>query len=81
MDRAYSAELQRLGKNLKLARIERDMTQEEVAFALGEGDGSGADRGYISRLERGQLNPSASTVLRLARVLRTTPAALFEGVE
>lgn len=73
-------ELQRLGRNVKVARVEKGWTQEELAFALGE-TGNPTDRAYISRVETGQHNPSATTVIRLARALGVTPSELLDGIE
>ena len=51
------------------------MTQAEVAEAIGL-----ASENY-SRLERGLLNPSISTLVALARVLKVTPDELLGWTE
>jgi len=67
--------LARLGKNVKLARIERDMSQEELALD------AGMQRSALSRLERGLIDPKASTIVKLAKALEVEPGHLFAGVE
>lgn len=42
---------------------------------------TGIQQADISRIERAQRDPSTRTLLRIARALRTTPAALLDGIE
>jgi transcriptional regulator with XRE-family HTH domain len=60
-----------LGARLRVLRQGRDMTLDALAEA------TGLDKGYLSRLERGQKNPSIATVLRLSEVLEVPVAELF----
>lgn len=62
-----------LGKRLKQIRKLAGLTQG----ALGRMVGCSADN--ISAIERGDSNPSASLLLNICRVLRTTKAWLLEG--
>ena len=51
------------GKNLKMIRIEKQMSQGDIARALG------VHRSYISGLERGIRNPTLTNIERIARAL------------
>lgn len=52
-----------IGWNLRRLRRERGVTQEDFATD------SGFDRGYVSGVERGVRNPSATVLARLAASL------------
>ena len=52
-----------LGYRLKKARLEEELTQEEVA------ERTGIDQSDISKLEKGALNPSLSLIKRVAKAL------------
>lgn len=60
-----------LAENVKAARDLLDLSQEELA------DEAKIDRTYISGIERGKRNPSIDLLARLAKALKTTPAALL----
>ncbi len=47
-----------VGERLHLARVDRNLTQEEVAFA------AGISVSYYGKLERGELNPSLEMLVR-----------------
>jgi transcriptional regulator with XRE-family HTH domain len=59
------------GKNVRHARLARQMTQEQLSEA------SGLSQQYISGLERGRRNPTVITLFELAQALGTTPDALL----
>lgn len=61
-----------LGENLRAAREERELTQEQVA------ERSGVQAGEISRIETGKRDPQVSTVLKLAKALGLPPGKLLE---
>ena len=63
----------RLGKNVRHWRIAAGLTQTAVAKR------SGMNRSYLSRLESGHRNPTLATLERLAKTLKVTPGAFFEG--
>ena len=65
-----------LRTRLRVARAERDLSQAELAQAVG------VSRQTISSIETGQYCPSTVLALRLADVLATPVAELFwlEGV-
>lgn len=60
-----------LAENVRRVREELDLSQEALAL---EAD---IDRTYISGIERAKRNPSLTLIVKLARQLKTTPAALL----
>jgi transcriptional regulator with XRE-family HTH domain len=54
----------KLGKRIKLARVEMDMTQEDLAKAAGLMQKS------ISRYERGEILPNLETLEKIAKALQ-----------
>lgn len=54
----------RVGERICRARKQRSFTQEELAFM------SDIDRTYITRIERGKVNPSLRTLYKIARALK-----------
>ena len=63
-------DLKRLGKKIKLARVERDWTQEELARKMG-----GLQK-TISLYETGQAVPTLEALVKIAKVLKK-PSAHF----
>jgi putative transcriptional regulator len=61
----------RLLNRLRVARAERDLSQDDLARA------AGVSRQTISSIETGQYCPSAALAFRLARVLGTGVEVLF----
>ena len=61
-----------LGKNLRAARSNLGLTQEEVA------ERSGVQAGEVSRIEAGKRDPKVSTLLRLAAALEVPPGRLLD---
>lgn len=57
--------LKKFGKNVKLERIKKDLTQEKL------GEIMNVDQNYISRIENGKENMSLGKVLELANYLNT----------
>lgn len=66
--------LKQAGKLIRDSRLERHMTQYELALA------SGVDQAVILRIERGDTVPNISTVVRLARGMGFEPGLSFEKV-
>jgi len=62
------------GKVLRLIRMERGLSQEDLGFR------SGYHRTYISQLERGQKNPSLRTIFHLAEVLEVDADEMIQRV-
>jgi transcriptional regulator with XRE-family HTH domain len=56
----------KLGENLKKFRIQKNITQTEIANTLG------VDRSFVSNIENGKTNPTLSTIASLAKSLDTT---------
>jgi transcriptional regulator with XRE-family HTH domain len=55
--------MEKLGKNLRTVRVDRETTQEQLA------ERSGVQTWEISRIEKGKRDPRASTLLKLASAL------------
>ena len=55
---------EKLGKNVKKAREKLGLTQEELAEKVG------IHVSYVSRIERGKVNPSYDILENLAKVLK-----------
>ncbi len=70
--RALSPTHLKLGQRIKELRRGLDITQEELAFKVE------IDRSYMGFLERGERNPTLSTLVRLARALRVSLRELVE---
>jgi len=63
----------RLGKKIKIARIELDMNQTDLA------DKIGAKQKSISRYENGLSMPSIETLMKISRVLKKPAGYFLEG--
>jgi putative transcriptional regulator len=61
-----------LRNHLKEARARRDLTQQQLAEAIG------VSRKTINTIENGVFVPSTVLALKLARIFRTSVEALFE---
>lgn len=62
----------RLARNLRMLRAEKQWTQEYVAFE------AGMSKVYLSDLERARRNPSIMVLEKLATVFNVPPARLLE---
>jgi transcriptional regulator with XRE-family HTH domain len=63
-----------LASNIRAARNAARMTQDEAA------DASGMQSAVYSRIERGEVDPRVSSLLRIASGLGVEPADLLRGV-
>jgi DNA-binding XRE family transcriptional regulator len=63
------------GANLRCAREQANLTQEDLAST------SGMDCSAISLLERGRRSPGLETILKLARALQLEPEVLLRHLE
>lgn len=62
----------KLGKKIKIARIELDMNQTDLANKIG------AKQKSISRYESGLSMPSLETLVKIAKALKKEPAYFLE---
>lgn len=62
-----------IGRNIKRARIGREITQGEVAEKLGFSEN------YYGRIERGEEKPSLERLFELCHLFSTPIEAFFEG--
>ena len=65
-------DLQKFGKRLKSLRIDRDLTQLELAEILD------MSPNFIGMIERGERNTTIENVFKIARALNVKPSNLFE---
>lgn len=63
------------GKALRMTRMEKGLSQEQLALA---GD---VDRTFVSRSERGERQPALATVFLLAEALGVSAATLVADTE
>lgn len=66
-----SPELVALGSAIRQTRLGRQVSQEQLALM------AGVDRSYLGRVERGDNNPAALTLVKIAAALETSVADLF----
>lgn len=62
----------KLGQNMKRIRTKKNMSQGDIARALG------VDRGYISNIESGKKNLTLATIQKLANALGVSPDELLK---
>lgn len=67
--------LRKLGLNIKVWRVRKELTQEELAVE------AGLERSYTGGIERGERNISVITLLKLAHALECDPIDLLEEVK
>lgn len=60
---------------LKIARIEMDMTQAQLAEAVG------VSRQTMNAIEKGDYNPTIKLCLSICKILNKTLDELFGGIE
>ena len=70
--RMSKKDLQKFGKRLKSLRIDRDLTQLELAEILD------MSPNFIGMIERGERNTTVENVFKIARALNVKPSNLFE---
>jgi transcriptional regulator with XRE-family HTH domain len=64
-----------LGRAIREARAELRISQEELSLR------TGVHRNYIGGIERGERNPSVTTIARLANALEVPASDLFREAE
>jgi len=62
-----------VGKNVRRLRVQKGMTQEELAFE------AEIDLTYVGGIERGRRNPSLMVLARIAKALGVQLPKLLEG--
>jgi transcriptional regulator with XRE-family HTH domain len=62
-----------VGKNVRRLRLQKGMTQEELAFE------AEIDLTYVGGIERGRRNPSLMVLVRIAKSLGVPLPKLLEG--
>jgi len=67
-----SNETTKFGKKVRKIRLEKKLSQGDIARILG------VHRSYISGLERGVRNPSLATVQKVAKALKVNAKDLVE---
>jgi transcriptional regulator with XRE-family HTH domain len=65
----------RLGERVRALRKEKGFSQEGFA------DACGLHRTYMGSVERGETNPTLSSLATIARALKINTAKLVEGVD
>lgn len=65
----------KIGQRIKEIRIERNLTQKELANLLGVAQNT------ISQYEKGTANASVEVIVRLSQILQTTTDFLLLGIE
>lgn len=64
-----------IGNVIKIMRLQRKMTQEQVAL---EADMATSN---VSRIEKGQRQPSQKVLLKIAKALNTKPSTIYAACE
>ena len=63
--------IDRFSRKFKEIRIKKKLTQEDISFK------SGLSVYYVSKVERGQANPSLKTIEKIAQALNVSIKDLF----
>ena len=61
----------KLGENLKELRLKKKLSQGDLSKSLG------VDRAYISNIENGRMNPTLSTLEKIANALGISSSELL----
>ncbi|MGO9763609.1 MAG: helix-turn-helix domain-containing protein [Solirubrobacteraceae bacterium] len=70
-----SAEHAALGEAVRLARVDKGLSQEQLA------DAAGVHVTHLGGVERGVRNPNYATIVKLARALGVEPGALVTAAD
>lgn len=62
---------EKFGQNLKKARTNANLTQEELA------ERAGLHKNYYARVERGEENPSYETIEKIVKALKVKSSAVL----
>jgi len=65
-------EAEKLGQNLKNIRMEKGISQVDIARLLG------VSRGFVSNVENGKTNPTLATITKLANAVGVSSDELLK---
>lgn len=65
----------KLGRNIKIERIRKDLTQEQFAEMID------MSLSYVSKLEQGLTSPTALVLYKMSKVLGIQMEDFFRGIE
>lgn len=65
----------KLGKNIKIERIRKDLTQEEFAEQID------MSLSYVSKLEQGITSPTAIALYKMSKVLNIKMEEFFDKID
>jgi len=78
MSRLYNFKMndikRKLGRNIKIERIRKDLTQEEFAEQID------MSLSYISKLEQGITSPTAIALYKMSKILNIPMEDFFHGI-
>jgi transcriptional regulator with XRE-family HTH domain len=63
-----------LGKRIKVIRVEKELKQSELAQLVDK------DPSYIGRIERGEINITIDTFVRISEALGVEPSGVFKQI-
>ena len=72
-NKTFEEQLQFVGENIKKIRLDKKMTQAELAIK------SDLDKQSIFRIEKGKLNMTVNTLFKIADALEVTTEKLMFG--
>lgn len=67
--------LKRFGSRLRQLRLERNLSQEDLAQLCG------LHRTYLGGIERGERNVALLNILKIAKALRISPTDFFQELD
>lgn len=65
----------KLGRNIKIERIRKDITQEEFAEKID------MSVSYVSKLEQGLTSPTALVLFKMSKVLKIPMEEFFKDID
>ena len=73
MQRQEKKQLQQIGNNIRKKRDAKDISQQELA------DNSDVAKSTIQRIEKGEMNPSVLTLIKISLALETELSELLKS--
>ena len=65
----------KLGRNIKIERIRKDITQERFAELID------MSVSYVSKIEQGLTSPTAIALFKMSYILKTPMEEFFKGID